>query len=154
MLFDELKATIPTAMKAHDSVTLDTVRFLLAAVRNVAIAKYGAEGEARLTDEDVLDVIKKQVKTHIESVEAFTKAGRLELAAAEKAQLEILEKYLPKQLSDEELKTLLAPIVADTGDLPAQAGFGPMMGKAMKLVAGKADGNKVSEILRALIASK
>lgn len=148
MLFDELKSTVPTAMKAHDSVTVDTVRFLLAAVRNVAIAKYGAEGETRLTDDDVLDVIKKQVKTHIESVEAFTKAGRTELAEAEKAQLAILERYLPKQLSDEELKAMLLPVVSEGGD------FGPMMGKAMKLVAGKADGNRVSHILRSLVPSK
>lgn len=148
MLLLDLKSKLVDAMKARDAVTVETIRFLLAAVRNVAIAKYGAEGEAKITDGDVLDVIKKQFKPHTESVEAFTKAERAELAASEKAQLDILETYLPKQLSDEELKTLLAPVVAEGGD------FGPMMGKAMKVVAGKADGNKVSAALRALMASK
>ena len=148
MMLDDLKSTLPAAMKSHDAVTVETVRFLLAAVRNLAIAKYGADGESKITDDDVLDVIKKQVKTHMESVEAFTKAGRTELAATEKAQLAILEKYLPQQMSDGELTSLLAPVVSEGGD------FGPMMGKAMKLVSGRADGNRVSSILRSLAASK
>lgn len=144
MLLDDLRATLAPAMKAHDTVTVETVRFLLAAVRNVAIAKYGAEGEAKVTDADVLDVIKKQVKTHKESIEAFEKAGRNELADSEKAQLAILEGYLPKQMPDGELEALLAPVAAQGGD------FGPMMGRAMGVVKGQADGGRVSAILRKL----
>lgn len=135
-------------MKAHDAVTVDTLRFLLAAVRNVAIAKYGADGEAKITDADVLDVIKKQVKTHTESVDAFTKANRPELAKNEQAQLAILEQYIPKQLSDEELTALIAPVAAAGGD------FGPLMGRAMAAVKGQADGSRVSAILKQLLSSK
>lgn len=148
MLLDTLKSQLTTAMKAHDAVTVDTVRFLLAAVRNVAIDKYGAEGEAKITDADILDVVKKQVKTHHESVEAFTKAGRAELAEQEKAQLTVLEQYLPKQISDEELKALIAPVAAGGGD------FGPLMGKAMAAVKGGADGGRVSAILKQLLSSQ
>lgn len=148
MLLDTLKIQLTTAMKAHDAVTVDTVRFLLAAVRNVAIDKYGAEGEAKITDADILDVVKKQVKTHHESVEAFTKAGRAELAQQEKAQLTVLEQYLPKQMSDEELKALIAPVAAQGGD------FGPLMGKAMAAVKGGADGGRVSAILKQLLSSQ
>lgn len=148
MLLDTLKSQLTTAMKAHDAVTVDTVRFLLAAVRNVAIDKYGAEGEAKITDVDILEVIKKQVKTHNESVEAFTKAGRSELAEQEKAQLIVLEQYLPKQMSDEELKALIAPVAAQGGD------FGPLMGKAMAAVKGGADGGRVSAILKQLLSSQ
>lgn len=148
MLLDTLKTQLTTAMKAHDAVTVETVRFLLAAVRNVAIDKYGAEGEAKITDADILDVVKKQVKTHNESVDAFTKAGRTELAEKEKNQLTVLEQYLPKQMSDEDLTTLLAPVAAQGGD------FGPMMGKAMAKVAGAADGGRVSAILKQLLSSK
>ncbi|MBI5019517.1 GatB/YqeY domain-containing protein [Candidatus Gottesmanbacteria bacterium] len=148
MLLDTLKSQLTTAMKAHDAVTVDTVRFLLAAVRNVAIDKYGAEGEAKITDADILDVVKKQVKTHNESVEAFTKAGRAELAGQEKAQLAVLEQYLPKQMSDEELKALIAPVAAQGGD------FGPLMGKAMAAVKGGADGGRVSAILKQLLSSQ
>lgn len=145
MLLDNLKITLTTAMKSRDAVMVETLRFLLAAIRNLAIAKYGAEGEAKITDPDVLEVIKKQVKTHNESIVAFTNAERSELAAHEKAQLQILEKYLPSQMSDEDLKTLLAPVAAEGGDV------GQMMGKAMKAVAGKADGGRVSAVLKSLL---
>ncbi len=145
MLLDDLKTQLTAAMKNHDAVTVETVRFLLAAVRNVAIAKYGAEGEAKLTDADILDVVKKQVKTHNESIEAFTKAGRTELADKEKAQLTILEKYVPKQMSDEDIRAILAPVAAQGGD------FGPLMGRAMAAVKGQADGGRVSAILKELL---
>ncbi|HLD24710.1 MAG TPA: GatB/YqeY domain-containing protein [Patescibacteria group bacterium] len=145
MLLDDLTSQLTHAMKSRDTVRVETLRFLLAAIRNVAIAKYGAEGESKLTDSDVLDVVKKQVKTHNESIEAFTKAGRTELVQTEKAQLAILETYLPKQMSDEELTKLLEPVVKEGGE------FGPMMGKAMKVVAGKADGSRVSAVLKSLL---
>ena len=144
MILDELRSQLAVALKAHETVKVETIRFLLAAVRNLAISKYDAAGESKLTDEDILDVIKKQVKTHNESIEAFTKAGMTELAANEKAQLAILHSYLPKQISDEELKKLLEQVIAEGGD------FGPMMGKAMKVVAGKADGSRVSALLKIL----
>ncbi len=144
MLLDDLKLQLPAAMKSHDAVSVETIRFLLSAVRNVAIDKYGAEGETKVTDADVLDVIKKQVKTHAESIEVFTKAGRTELADKEKAQLAFLEQYLPKQLSDEELVAILTPVAAQGGD------FGPLMGKAMAAVKGLADGGRVSAVLKQL----
>ena len=144
MLLDDLKSQLPAAMKSHDTVSVETIRFLLAAVRNVAIDKYGVEGEAKVTDADVLDVIKKQVKTHLESIDVFTKAGRTELADKEKAQLTFLEQYLPKQLSDEELISILTPVAAQGGD------FGPLMGKAMAAVKGLADGGRVSAVLKQL----
>lgn len=145
MLLDDLRASLAASLKEHDAVRVETLRFLLAAVRNAAIAKYGAAGESKLTDADVLDVVKKQVKTHTESVDAFTKAGRTELADKEKAQRAILETYLPRQMSDEDLKRVLEPIAAAGGD------FGPMMGKAMKAVGGNADGARVSLMLKQLL---
>lgn len=146
MMLQTLQARVTDALKRHDSATVETLRFLISAVRNVAITKYGAEAETKVTDADVLDVIKKQVKTHKESIEAFDKAGRTELAAKEKAQLSILEEYLPKQVSDEDLKIILAPIAATGGD------FGPLMGRAMAAVKGQADGVRVSAILKSLMA--
>lgn len=148
MLLNDLQFQLVAAMKSHDAVTVDTVRFLLAAIRNVAIAKYGAEGETKITDADVLDVVKKQVKTHQESVDVFIKASRTELADKEKAQLHVLEQYLPKQMSDEDLKVLLTPVAASGGD------FGPMMGRAMAATKGMADGGRVSALLKQLLSSK
>lgn len=146
MQLSELKTQMTDAMKRRDTVVVETLRFLLAAVRNTAIDKYGAEAESKVTPEDILDVIKKQVKTHKESVDAFTKAGRAELASSESAQLSILEAYLPKQMSDEDLKAALTPVAAAGGD------FGPMMGKAMAAVKGQADGGRVSAMLKSLLA--
>ena len=149
MLLDELKADVLTSMKKRDHVRVDTLRFLLAAVRNAAIAKYSAAGEGAMKDEDVLEVIKKQVKTHKESIEAFTKANRSELVSKEQGELTILETFLPKEMSDSELKTLLQPIAAS-----GETNFGLLMKQAMGVVAGRADGGRVSAMLRSMIASK
>lgn len=148
MLHDDIKATVRTALKAGDTRHVETLRFLLAAVGNFAIAKYGAKGEAGLTDADVLDVVKSQAKSHRESIEAFNKAGRTELATKEKEELSILEAYLPKQLSDEEIKKLLDPLVGS-----GETNFGKLMGLAMDTVHGQADGGRVASILKQLLSS-
>lgn len=146
MLLNSLQTKISSSLKSGDTMVVETLRYLIAAVKNAAIAKYGVDAETKLTDADVIDVVKKQVKTHKESIVAFAKAGRVELEEKEKAQLAILESYLPKELSDEELKALLAPVAAGGGD------FGPLMGKAMAAVNGQAGGDRVSKILRELTA--
>ncbi len=146
MMLDTLKADLVTAMKAHDQVSIDTIRFLLSAIRNMAIAKYGAASDTALTDGDVMDTIKKQVKTHKESIEAFKSASRDELVTKESGELAVLEKYVPKEISDEELKNLLAPIAAS-----GEANFGLLMKQAMLAVAGKADGARVSAMLKDLM---
>lgn len=148
MLLDQIKTRITTSLKAGDTRRVDTLRFLLAAVQNVAIAQYGAKGVEGLTDADVLDVIKKQAKTHKESVDAFTQAGRTELAAKEAEELAILEAYLPKQLTDEEIKTILEP-VATSGE----KNFGKLMGLSMAAVKGQADGGRVSTILKQMLST-
>jgi uncharacterized protein len=152
MKLADLHTTLVSSMKKGDTVAVETLRFLISDIKNLAINKYGAESEAKLTEKDIEDVVKKQVKTHKESIEAFTKAGRAELAEKEQAQLAILEAYLPKQMSDEELMVLLKPIVDAGGDPPiGEASFGPMMGKAMAMVKGQADGGRVSAILKQLL---
>lgn len=98
----DLQTDCMASLKSGKSVRVETLRFLIAAVRNAGIAKYGSELEQKLTEADILDVIKKQVKTHRESIDAFTKAGRLELAQKETAQLDVLLEFLPKEMSDEE----------------------------------------------------
>lgn len=147
MMLDTLKADLVTTMKAHDQVGVDTIRFLLSAIRNMAIAKYGAASDTALTDADVMDTIKKQVKTHKESVEAFKTAGRAELVAKESGELAVLERYVPAEMSDEELKNLLAPVAAS-----GEPNFGLLMRNAMQVVSGKADGARVSSMLKSLMA--
>lgn len=146
MLLDQIKTDINESLKKGDAVRVGTLRFLLAAIRNDAINKYQAAGESKVTDADVLDVVKKQVKTHKESILAFQNGNRPELAAKEQAELTILEAFLPKQLSDDELRLLLAPTAAS-----GEKNFGLLMKQAMSAVAGKADGGRVSALLREML---
>lgn len=93
MLLEDIKATLAHSLKAGDRRRVETLRFLMAAIHNAAIAKYGAESEIKLTETDVLETIKKQVKSHKQSIEAFEKAGRTDLVTKEKEELAILEAY-------------------------------------------------------------
>jgi len=145
MLLDSIKTDIQQSLKQHDAVRVQTLRFLLAAIRNEGIAKYGAIGEEGITDQDVLGCIKKQVKTRKESIEAFVKAGRNDLSEKEQQELNILTTFLPKELTDEELLQLLQPILQSD-----EKNFGLLMKQAMALVNGQADGGRVSSVLKQL----
>lgn len=146
MLMDQLQKDLTTSLKAGNAARVETIRFLIAGVRNTVTAKYGAEWEKKMTDADVLDAVKKQIKTHRESIEAFEKAGRQELATREKAQLAILEEFAPKELSDEELKKILEPIATS-----GEKNFGLLMKQAMTAVKGQADGGRVAAMLKSLV---
>lgn len=131
------------SLKAGKVTRVETIRFLIAGVGNLASAKYGGQWEKKTTDADVLDVVKKQIKTHRESIEAFEKGRRSELVDREKAQLAILEEFAPKELTDEELKKILKPIVAS-----GEQNFGLLMKQSMAAVNGRADGGKVANLLK------
>lgn len=149
MLLDDIKKDIGESLKKGDHIRVETLRFLLSGIRNTAITLYGNKGEEAMTDENVLDVIKKQVKTHKESVLAFQQAGRQDLVDKESQELAILSAFLPKEISDEELKALLMPALS--GDT---SNFGLVMKQAMGYVAGKADGRRVSDLLKQLLQEK
>lgn len=143
MLLDQLQNDLHASLKSGKSVRVATLRLFIAAIRNAAIAKYGNAWETSLTDSDIVDVAKKQVKTHKESIEAFKLAGRQELVDKETEELVVLEEFAPKEISDDELKALLAPI-ASTGE----KNFGLLMKTAMAAVGGKADGRRVASLLK------
>ncbi len=151
MLMDTLQSDLNASLKAGKTARVEAIRFLIAGIRNTVTGKYGAEWEKKMTDADVLDVVKKQIKTHNESIEAFTKGNRPELVEKEKGQLAVLTEFAPKELSDDELKVILAPIAAS-----GEENFGLLMKQAMVAVkglpaqAGQADGGRVSNMLRAL----
>ncbi len=135
-----------TSLKGGKSARVETIRYLIAGIHNIVTSKYGVDWEKKMTDADVLDTVKKQIKTHRESIDAFEKAGRHELVTREKAQLTILEEFAPKELSDEELKKILEPI-AKSGE----KNFGLLMKQAMAAVKGQAEGGKVSAMLKSLV---
>jgi hypothetical protein len=146
MLMDRLQTDLTNSLKAGKVTRVETIRFLIAGVRNAVTAKYGTEWEKKMTDADVVDTVKKQIKTHRESIEAFEKANRQDLVAKEKTQLTILEEFAPKELSDEELKKILEPIASS-----GEKNFGLLMKQAMALVKGQADGGKVASALKSLV---
>src|SRR3954467_9920138 len=129
-LFERVDADMKEAMKAKDALRLGVLRMLKSALKYGAIEKSGAEGD--LNDADAVQVIRKQVKQRQDSIESFDKGGRPELAEKEKAELDILNSYLPKGLSAEELATIVRETITEVG-----ASSKAQMGAVMKALQGK-----------------
>lgn len=132
---------IKEAMKARDMARLNPLRMLKSALKNAAIEKGGAE--ATLEDTEALAVIRKQIKQRQDAVEGFEKGGRPELAANEKAEIELLSVYLPKGFTAEELSALVAEAIAESGATTKQQ-MGAVMKIASAKAAGRADGKALS----------
>jgi hypothetical protein len=143
-LKDRLNDDLRTAMKSRDELTTATLRMALAAVRTAEVA--GTEARA-LSDDEVLTVLTKESKKRREAATAFAGAGRAEQAAKERSEGEILERYLPKQLADEEITELVAGALA-AGGFTGRAQMGPAMKAAQAAVAGRAEGGRVAAEVR------
>lgn len=143
-LKEQLQADLTVAMKGRDELTAATLRMALAAITTEEVA--GKEART-LSDEDVVRVLQREVKKRREAAEAFEQGNRRELADRERAEGGVLEKYLPAQLSDEELTALVAEAIAETGAATQQ-----QMGQVMKAigprVAGRAEGGRVAAEVR------
>lgn len=142
MLTEKIKEELVEALKARDETRVSTLRFLIAAFNNKFI-----ELQRELTDEDALGVITKQVKERKESIAAYTSAGRNDLAQKERAEMDILSKYLPQQLTPEEIEKIIDEVISQTG-ASGPADFGKVMGAVMGRVKGQSDGNAVSELVK------
>jgi uncharacterized protein YqeY len=138
------------AMRAKDSARLGVLRMLKAALKNAAIEKVGAEGE--LEDSEAIAVVRKQVKQRQDSIESFEKGGRSELAEKERAEIEVLDGYLPQAMSGEELKRIVAETIAETG-ATSRAQMGAVMKALQPKVAGRADGRTLSGEVQRQLAS-
>jgi hypothetical protein len=143
-LKDRLRADLNTAMRARDQVRLRTLRMALTSITNEEVAGTSARD---LSDEEVVKVLTREAKKRREAAEAFGAAGRDEQAAAERAEGDVLADYLPAQLGDEELATLVSVAIAETGATGMKS-----MGQVMKVltpqVAGRADGARVAAEVR------
>jgi uncharacterized protein len=144
-LKDRLTADMRSAMKSRDELTTSTLRMALAAV---GVAEVAGKAKRQLSDEEVLSVLAKEAKKRTEAAAAFAGAGRDEQAAKERAEEEVLARYLPKQLGDAEIEDLVRTTLA-AGDFGQGKGA---MGAAMKAVqaqaAGRADGAKLAAEVR------
>ena len=147
-LFDQISEDIKAAMKARDKVRLETLRN----IKKVFLeAKTAPGANDTLLDADALKIIAKLAKQGKEKAVTYTQAGRQDLADAELAQVEVLESYLPKQLSFEEIEAEVKKIIAEVG-ASSMKDMGRVMGTASKQLAGKADGRVISEIVKRLLA--
>ncbi len=145
-LKDRIGEDIKTAMKAKDKIRLETVRGIKKAILEKEVA-LRPKGQDSLTEEQEIELLAQQAKQRRDSIEQFTNAGRNDLADKEKQELAILESYLPEQLSDEELDSIVSQIIADTGATSAKD-LGKVMGAAMKQLKGKADGKKIQALVK------
>lgn len=149
-LHTDIKAQMIEAMKAKDTMRLTVIRGLLSSFTNEAVAKKRKPDEM-LSDEEVLAVISRAIKQRKDSIEQYEKGGRQDLADAEKAELTILQTYLPQQMSREEVLEYVKNKVAGLPDV-ASAKSGQFMGAVMKELKGRADGMMVKEAIDSLVA--
>jgi uncharacterized protein YqeY len=145
MTKQELREQLKQSMLAKDALKTSVIRFVLSGITYYEINKGGAGYEA--TPEDVLAVIQKEVKQRRDSIVEFQKAGRQDLVDKEKSELDLLEKYLPEQMGEEEIKKLVEQAVTQTA-AKSMADIGKVMGALMPKVKAKADGNLVSSLVK------
>jgi len=143
MLEEKILNDYKEAMKAHDALKSSVLSFLRADMINQATAKK----KAKLDDAEVILVIKKQIKQRQDSVEQFTKGGRLEAAEKEKKEAEMLKVYLPAEMPAEEIKKLIEEAIVATG-ASQMKDMGQMMKELTVKIAGRADGKLVSDLVR------
>ncbi len=141
-LEEKIDADMKEAMKAKAEIRLSTIRMLRAAIKNLAIEKKAEKVE----DKDVMSIISKQIKQHKDSIDGFTKGNRQDLVDKETAELKILESYMPKMLSAEELKPIVSSAITATG-AKGRADMGKVMKAAMEEAKGAADGKMLSQMV-------
>jgi uncharacterized protein len=139
----QISEDMKNAMRAKDSERLGTIRLLQAAIKQREV-----DERIELADADVISVIEKMLKQRRDSITAYESANRIDLADIEKAEVVVLQTYLPKQMTEEEIAALLEQVVADT-DAAGMKDMGKVMAAIKPLVAGKADMGKISGLIKA-----
>jgi len=148
-LEQKIMSELKIAMLAKDEKTLRSLRAIKAAIL-LAKTSEGATGD--LKEDDEIKLLQKLVKQRKDSLEIYTQQNRADLAKKEREEIEVIEKFLPQQLSADELRTELKQIIAETG-AAGPADMGKVMGAATKKFAGKADGKTISSLVKELLAS-
>jgi len=144
MLLEQLSASLKEAMVAKDEFKVSLLRMTMAAVHNKEIEKGKDKG---LTEDDVMDVLKKELKKRKESADAYASANRPELAQKETKEAEFISGLLPAQMAESEIEAIVLEVLKDFEN-PSQKDFGIIMKKAMEKIAGRADGSSVSAVIK------
>ena len=139
-----LRSDLTEAIRSRDEITSSTIRMVLTAITNEEVA--GKEARV-LSDDEIITVLSREAKKRREASEAFENARRADKAALERAEGEVIAKYLPAQLNVDEIKKLIADAVTSTG-AAGPADMGKVMGAVKPLIAGKADGSIVSTLVK------
>lgn len=145
-LLEEITQDMKKAMKNKEKGRMKTLRLLRSDLKKAKIDKRG-----EFTEEDAQQVINKAAKNRRESIESYKKGDRQDLVEEEQKELEVIEEYLPEQMSDDEIKELIDQVIEETGASGMQD-MGKVMGTIMPKVRGKADGSKVQAIVRSKLA--
>ena len=146
-LENTINEAIKTAMRAKDKVALDSLR---AVKSQILLLKTEAPG-TEVTEDKEIAILQRMVKQRKDSYDQFTAQGRNDLAEVEEAQMKVIEQFLPKQLSSEELEAEMKKIIAETG-AESMKHLGKVMGIASKSLAGKSDGKSISEMAKKLLS--
>lgn len=142
---DNIKTDLVSAQKSGDKITVEILRMVLSEVKNRQI-NTGKD----LSEDDVQDVLRKEAKKRKDSISAYKEAGREDLQKIEETELKLIEGYLPAQMSEDEVKKIVQKIVSENPSLD----FGPLMGKVMGQLKGKADGALVKKVAQGEINKK
>lgn len=146
-LKDKINEDLNIALKARDNVRLETLRSIRAEI--LKMDKSGMNRE--MTPEEEIQLVAKQAKMRKESIDLFAQAGRQDLVDKEQAQLNIINQYLPEQMSEKEADEIITKIVTDSG-MTSQKDFGRLMSEAMKLLKGKIDGKIIQDLLKSKLS--
>ena len=148
-LLEKIDTQLKDAMRAKDLDTANVLRGLKSAGKYLAIEKYGADSQP--TDDDIVQVARKEIKKRVEAIESFEKAGRPEIAAKEKIEKTLLETFIPTALTEAELEKIVRDAITETG-ATTKAQMGLVMKAALAKAGGRADGKQVSNLVNKLLA--
>lgn len=147
---DTIAQALRDAQKSQDRVRVATLRLVTAAIQDRDIANRGA-GKERVSDDEILQILTKMVKQREESAKAFADGGRPELAAAERAEIEIVKEFLPRQIGEDELRRICADVIAETG-ASSLRDMGAVMAVLKERYPGRIDFSRASTIVKELLA--
>jgi len=147
MLRDQLNDALKVAMKAKEEVCVRTLRLILAALKDRDIAARSSGNTDGIADEDILSMLQSMIKQRHDSIEMYKQGGRDDLAASESAEVEIISKFLPQQMSEEDVATAVATVISETG-AESIKDMGKVMGALKAKYAGQMDFGKASQVVK------
>lgn len=140
---EKILSDLKEAMKLGDEMKRDTLRFLQSAIRNYEIEK--KKRETGLSDEEIVEVLRRSSKQRADSIEQYEKGGRQDLAEKEKKELEIIKSYLPAEMGEEDIRKEVVAVISQLG--ATKKDFGKVMGMVMGKLKGKADGSAIKKVV-------